>query len=142
MPFLQNYYTQYGARAQGGAIVGLYHPQKSQLSMGETAKFPPAVGQAAIAPMHLGTPATAADEAKPPRMPPGRHDIQTVDAASLIDVGAAPVNGISAALLVLVTGRIMLDGEANPLNFLQCFLVATEAGANYIANELFSLIYA
>ena len=57
-------------------------------------------------------------------------------------MGAAPVNGISAALLVLVTGRIMLDGEANPLNFLQCFLVATEAGANYIANELFSLIYA
>ena len=79
-------------------------------------------------------------EGKPPRMAPGAHDIQTVDAVPALAAGAAP-NGINAAVLLLVTGRIRLAGEANPLNFMQVFLVATEAGTNFIANEMFSLIY-
>jgi hypothetical protein len=140
MPFLQSYYSEYQKTPRAG-ILNMYHPQKSQLSMGDTAKFPPSVGRAAIEPMHLGVaPVAPETEGKPPRMAPGAHDLQTVDALSVLSAGAAP-NGISAAVLVLVTGRIRLVGENNPLNFMQVFLVATEAGNNYIANEMFSLIY-
>jgi hypothetical protein len=141
MPFLQNYYGEY-TKAPRDAICNLYHPQKSQVSMGDTFKFPPSVGRAAIEVLHRGTAATAEEAAKPPRLPPGTPALQTIDGLSIIDPSKPPVNGITSALLILVTGSIRTEGEANSLNYMHVFLVATEAGSNYVANELFGLIYA
>ena len=148
MPFLQSYFAEYAKTPRAG-ILNMYHPAKSQVSMGDTTKFPPSVGRAAIEPLFMGVaavpaaaPGGAETEAKPPRMAPGQHELQTVDALPILDAGAQPVNGISSALLILVTGKIKLVGEANALNFMHVFVVATEGGANYVANELASFIYA
>jgi hypothetical protein len=148
MPFISNYYQQYASNRS--ALVSLYHPAKSQLSVGDTTKAdarggllnPPAVGQAAIAQLHLGVaPVPPETEGKAPKMPPGAHDIQTLDSLTLFDASTPAVNGISAALLILITGAIRLQGEQNPISFQQCFLVAQEGTATYLANDLFAFIY-
>ena len=117
LPFLTSYYNEYGKTPRVG-IMPLYHPAKSQLSMGDSQKAPPAVGQAAIGVLHLGAPPkTPTDEATPARMPSGVHEMATVDATCVIPPGAAPINGIAPAVLVFVTGQITLAGEANKLSF-------------------------
>ena len=48
------------------------------------------------------------------KMPEGRHEVLTLDVAA-VD---------ATSQLVLVTGRILLAGESNPLNFSQMFYVS------------------
>lgn len=118
--FAQQYYTLYTSNRVG--LAGVYNATKSQLTFEGQG---PLVGQAAIA-------------AKLPTLPAGRHEMATLDAVTASD---APVNGVGPAVVVLVTGKITLDGEANPLGFCQAFLLAVEGGAPFCANEIMNFNY-
>jgi len=116
MPFLQSYYAAYAQNPRTG-VLALYHPAKSQLSMGDSTKAPAAVGQAAIGGLHVGVPPSPGnEEGTQPRMPAGTHEMQTVDSLCIVPPGA-PVNGLAPAVLVFVTGNIQLAGESNKLSF-------------------------
>lgn len=60
-------------------------------------------------------------------MPAGTHTLETLDVAP---------NG-EAGLLVVVTGKITLEGERNPLPFVQVFELSADAAGPYIAQEIF-----
>ncbi|KAL1839384.1 hypothetical protein VTJ49DRAFT_1586 [Mycothermus thermophilus] len=57
-------------------------------------------------------------------------------------VEAQPVAG-GSAILILVTGQLLVDQESNPLSFAQAFTLAQDAsGQWYVANDIFKLVYA
>jgi hypothetical protein len=65
-------------------------------------------------------------------MPAGRQSLDTLD--------VQPVSADS--LLVLVTGRIILEGQENPLQFGQAFLLTAAAGGTpSVASEFFRFNY-
>ncbi|KAL2266124.1 hypothetical protein VTJ83DRAFT_5476 [Remersonia thermophila] len=48
-----------------------------------------------------------------------------------------------SAILILVTGQLLVDEEHNALSFAQSFVLAQDAGGQwYVANDLFKLVYA
>ena len=65
-------------------------------------------------------------------MPSGKTTPATLD---VVPIGAT-------SLLVLVTGSVVIAGEANPIQFVQAFnLMPEAAGALFIANEFFQFVY-
>lgn len=66
------------------------------------------------------------------KMPSGKTTPATLD---VVPIG-------STSLLVLVTGAVVIAGEANPIQFVQAFNLMPEAGgALFIANEFFQFQY-
>lgn len=61
------------------------------------------------------------------------HQVQTLD--------AQPSNPSNPSLLVLVTGALQVDGEANPLKFSQAFHLVQENGTYFVLNDVFRLVY-
>lgn len=118
--FLTQYYTLYASNR--AALANVYHAAKSQLSF-EGQGF---VGAAAIV-------------GKMPTLPNGRHEMATLDAVTCLDAGVA--GGVGPAVVALVTGKITLEGEANPLPFGQAFLLAVEGAAPFCANDIFAFNY-
>ena len=68
------------------------------------------------------------------KMPAGKTTPETLD---VVPVG-------TTSLLLLVTGNLVIAGEANPLKFVQAFNLMPEAGtgALYIANEFYQCVAA
>jgi hypothetical protein len=65
-------------------------------------------------------------------MPKGKHSMDTFDSLQL-----AP-----NCVVVLVTGRMLLDGEANPIAFTQAFQLMVEPGQPpYVSNDIFAFNY-
>jgi hypothetical protein len=118
--FVQQYSSLYSSSR--ASLAAVYHETKSQMAF-EGSTF---VGRAAIA-------------EKLPTLPPGTREIDSFDSTTCLD---APVNGVGPAVLALVTGRIMLEGQSNPLHYMQIFLLAVEGGAPSCVNEVFSFNYA
>lgn len=116
--FLQQYYTLYASNRAG--LASVYHATKSQMSYEAVG----AVGAATIA-NKLAT------------LPSGRHEMHTLDAVTCLDAGA-PVNGVGPAVVALVTGRITIEDQTNPLNFGQAFLLAVEGATPFCANDVFA----
>jgi hypothetical protein len=67
------------------------------------------------------------------KMPTGRTTPETLD---VVPLG-------STSLLILVTGAIVIAGEANPLKFVQAFNLMPEPGTGklFIANEFYQFVY-
>jgi hypothetical protein len=130
----------FGAAASNRAnLAPFYHPAKSQVTVDQGAAV---VGQAAIMAKMMGAAGGApplADGTPAPGMPKLQYSPATLDSQSLLD---APVNGVTGATLVVATGQVLLEGESNPLNFGQCFLLLQEGGATYLANDIYLLNYA
>lgn len=55
-----------------------------------------------------------------------------------VDSQPVPSHG---SVLVLVSGKVMVEGQTNMLTFCQNFHLVPSAGSWYIANEAFRLIY-
>jgi hypothetical protein len=72
-------------------------------------------------------------------LPNAQHQMSALD--SVMIVGPAPVGTVSMAVVALVTGLIRLEGEANPLNFAQAFVVVVENGTPFCSNDLFRFHY-
>ena len=125
--FLAQFYPAISANRP--ALAGLYHPAKSQFTLDTGA---PLVGRDAIMAKILGG-APGADGAAAPGIPKCQYSVITADSAGVLD---APLNGVASAVLVLVTGHVLLEGESNPLAFGQVFLLAVEGGATYVANDV------
>ena len=141
MPFLQSYYSAYAQNPRTG-VLNLYHPAKSQLSMGDSTKAPPAVGQAAIGVLHLGAPpAPGNEEGTQPRMPPGAHEMLTVDSLCVVPPGAPPINGLGPAVLVFVSGNIQLAGESNKLSFSHALVKTPSLVEHWLWLQSFFLSY-
>ena len=80
-----------------------------------------------------GRPATgaAAVMAEVSRLPAGTQELTTLD--------AQPLAGDS--VVVLVTGKIVLEGEANALATAQAFVVVNAGGAPFVSNQVFRFNY-
>ena len=117
--FVQQYYSLYPTSRP--SLAAFYHESKAQLTF-EKAQF---VGRAAIA-------------EKLPSLPPGSREIDSLDSTACLD---APVGGVGPAVVALVTGRILLEDQTNPLAYMQVFLLAVEGGAPSCVNEIFSFNY-
>jgi hypothetical protein len=65
-------------------------------------------------------------------LPGAKHSIDTLDSQQVKE----------NVTLVLVTGKLVLEGQENPLMFTQSFALVTDAAGAYVANDLFSLNYA
>jgi len=61
-----------------------------------------------------------------------QHRVDTKD-AQLLSGG----NG----LFVLVTGALIVDDSPSPLNYSQSFILVSEGGSFYVANDTFRLVY-
>ncbi|KAL1915985.1 uncharacterized protein VTP21DRAFT_6373 [Calcarisporiella thermophila] len=61
------------------------------------------------------------------------HRISTVD--------AQPANPQMNALLVTVSGQLLIDEEQNPQQFSQTFQLISEGGSYFVYNDIFRLIY-
>ena len=99
------------------------------------------VGQGAIMAKMLGAAGGApplADGSPAPGLPSLAYAPATIDSQSVLE---APVNGVAGATLVVVTGQVRIEGEANPLNFGQAFLLLQEGGATYLSNDVYLLNY-
>jgi len=59
------------------------------------------------------------------------HQVTTVDSQPTKDGG----------IVTFVTGKLVVDGGANPLNFAQVFILQPKDNSWYIANDLFRLNY-
>ncbi|KHJ32352.1 putative nuclear transport factor 2 [Erysiphe necator] len=63
-----------------------------------------------------------------------KHDITTLDAQP---------SGLHRGILILVTGRLLLEEEERPMNFTQVFqLNPNGAGSYFVYNDIFKLVYA
>jgi hypothetical protein len=133
--FVSQYFG--AASSNRAALAPFYHPAKSQLTVDQGA---PVVGQAAIMAKMLGAaggaPPLDKEGTPAPGMPKLTYSAATLDSQSVLE---APVNGVTGATLVVTTGQVMLEGETNPLNFGQAFLLLQEGGATYLANDIYSL---
>ncbi|OAV88440.1 nuclear transport factor 2 [Puccinia triticina 1-1 BBBD Race 1] len=61
------------------------------------------------------------------------HQVHTLD--------AQPSNSANPSIIVLVTGALQVDGEANPLRFSQAFHLVQENGTYFVLNDVFRLVY-
>ncbi|KAF8431751.1 putative nuclear transport factor 2 [Boletus edulis BED1] len=59
-----------------------------------------------------------------------RHNVSTIDAQPSISPGA---------LIVSVTGYLLVDEESNPLSFSQVFQLVPEGSTYYVFNDMFRL---
>ncbi|OJJ71897.1 hypothetical protein ASPBRDRAFT_43269 [Aspergillus brasiliensis CBS 101740] len=59
-----------------------------------------------------------------------QHQISTLDAQP-------SVNG---SIIVMVTGALLVDEEARPMNYTQTFTLSPEGGSYYVFNDIFRLI--
>lgn len=60
------------------------------------------------------------------------HSVDTLDAQP-----GSP-NG---DIIVLVTGNLLVDEEANPLKYSQVFHLVPDAGSYYVFNDIFKMVY-
>lgn len=65
------------------------------------------------------------------KAPVGSHAIETCD---VVPIGAE-------YLFIMVTGKITLEGQENPLAFSHSLLLTFDATGLYIANEIFKFVY-
>ncbi|KAI5850038.1 nuclear transport factor 2 [Tricharina praecox] len=61
-----------------------------------------------------------------------KHQVATLDAQPA---------GPDGSLLVMVTGKLLLDEEQNPQNYCQSFHLISRAGSYYVRNDVFRLVY-
>ncbi|KAG9318182.1 hypothetical protein JVU11DRAFT_261 [Chiua virens] len=59
-----------------------------------------------------------------------QHKVITIDAQPSIHPGA---------IIVSVTGLLLVDEETNPMNFSQVFQLANDGGSYYVHNDIFRL---
>ncbi|KAI9673113.1 MAG: Nuclear transport factor 2 [Caeruleum heppii] len=60
----------------------------------------------------------------------------------VISVDAQPQQ-VGEGIVVMVTGRFLVDDESNPMSFGQCFTLLPDGqGSYFIINDLFRIIYA
>lgn len=60
------------------------------------------------------------------------HEVGTLDAQPNVNGGA----------IVMVTGRLLVDEEQNPMNYTQTFqLMPDSSGSYYVINDIFKLVY-
>merc|ERR1719215_254242 len=64
-------------------------------------------------------------------LPATRHAIETLDSQPVQD----------KVTLVMVTGKIQLEGQDNALMFAQLFQIVVDASGPYVANDVFRLNY-
>ncbi len=62
-----------------------------------------------------------------------QHQLTTIDCQP---------NPSNSGVLVLVTGKLVVDGGSNPLMFTECFHLAPCATGFYVLNDIFKLNYA
>ncbi|KAI8924709.1 hypothetical protein BC831DRAFT_464078 [Entophlyctis helioformis] len=62
-----------------------------------------------------------------------QHQVVTID--------AQPSNPQGGTILVMVTGRLLVDEEQNPQQFSQSFQLVPEGGSYFIFNDVFRLNY-
>ncbi|RYP18805.1 hypothetical protein DL767_009756 [Monosporascus sp. MG133] len=60
-----------------------------------------------------------------------KHEVETRDAQPSINGG----------ILVLVTGRLLVDGQERPMNFTQAFQLMPEGGSYFVYNDIFKLVF-
>jgi len=60
------------------------------------------------------------------------HRVDTIDAQPGNETGA---------ILVMVTGALMVDEQSHPMNYSQTFLLVPDAGSYYVQNDIFKLVY-
>jgi hypothetical protein len=114
--FAQNYYKTYTENPAG--LLAVYREESQLTFEGQYAR-----GVAAIT-----------DRLS--KLPRGAHALETLD---IVPVG--PAGGAPEGIVVMVTGKIVLEGQTNPLPFTQVFnLVPDAAGSIYIANELYRCV--
>ncbi|KAL2119758.1 hypothetical protein VTJ04DRAFT_6719 [Mycothermus thermophilus] len=113
--FVQHYYTTFDT--DRAALAGLY--RENSLLTFQSAQVAGAPG---IAEKLTSLPFTKVV-----------HRTSSVDAQPTANGG----------IIILVTGQLLVDEEQNPLSFSQSFLLAQDpAGAWYVANDVFTLVYA
>ncbi|KXS20996.1 nuclear transport factor 2 [Gonapodya prolifera JEL478] len=61
------------------------------------------------------------------------HKVNTVD--------AQPSSAAGNALMVIVTGQLLIDDEKNPHHFTQAFQLVAEGQAYFVFNDVFRLNY-
>lgn len=119
--FVNQYYSQY--HSNKASLVGVFGP-KSQLSFeGGLFQGFDAISQ------------------KLPNLPSGKHDIQSLDTCTVLEAPTAP-GAPGPAVVALVTGNFLLEGEKNPLMFCEAFVLVVEGPNTYCANSLFRFNYA
>ena len=113
------------------ALAALYHPAKSQVTVDRGA---PLVGRDAIMGKIMGgVPIPKSDGEVTQGMPKLKYAPATMDSGSVLDPPGA--GGVASAMLVLVTGQALMEGQENPIAFGQAFLLANEGGT-YVANDV------
>ena len=48
---------------------------------------------------------------------------------------------MDGSIIVLVTGALMVDDQAQPMSFVQSFTLSPEAGSYFVYNDMFRLVY-
>jgi len=61
-----------------------------------------------------------------------QHRVDTTDAQPGNEAGA---------ILVMVTGALMVDDQPQPMNYVQVFQLLPEAGTYFVQNDVFRLVY-
>ena len=71
-------------------------------------------------------------------MPKGAHALETLD---IVPFNKA--DGSIESIVVMVTGKITLEGQSNPLAFAQVFNLVPDpaTGSVFISNELYRFVY-
>ncbi|RYG51705.1 hypothetical protein EON67_02820 [archaeon] len=60
--------------------------------------------------------------------------------AHVRDVHACSYFAVGTSMMIMVTGRIVLEGEANPLHFSQVFVLGVDAAGPHITNEMYRYV--
>ncbi|OCK82211.1 putative nuclear transport factor NTF-2 [Lepidopterella palustris CBS 459.81] len=60
------------------------------------------------------------------------HRVDTLDSQPSSETGA---------ILVLVTGALLVDGQERPMSYTQAFQLHPEAGTYFVFNDVFRLVY-
>ncbi|PWW79717.1 nuclear transport factor 2 [Tuber magnatum] len=58
-----------------------------------------------------------------------------------IDTLDAHPSGESGSIIVLITGKLLIDGDEHPQRYSQCFHLIPDGGTYYVLNDIFRLIY-
>ena len=72
-------------------------------------------------------------------LPNGSHNMNSLDSVAIITSAQGTIN---YAIVCLVTGSIMLNGEKNALNFSQAFTIVVDGETPYCSNDIFRFNYA
>ncbi|KAF4441692.1 nuclear transport factor 2 [Fusarium austroafricanum] len=113
--FVEFYYNTFDTNRQG--LSALYRDQ-SMLTFESSASL----GAQAIGEKLVGLPFQKV-----------KHEVSTLDAQPSNDQGG---------VIILITGRLLVDEEQNPMNFTQSFQLSRDASGQYfVFNDLFKLVY-